>query len=125
MVVYSAAGKSLLVRFGSTVFLLVSNSEIGAHVRRNFIRPVQGICWIELCQKNGFFSPKRPSFLHVCATCPELPSNICIAWFWCRAEGTKRDILRWTSYTASTVFTIQPVANKTRQVPPVTVHFSN
>ena len=31
---------------------------------------------IESGQKSDFFAPIRPIFLHACATCSELPSNI-------------------------------------------------
>ena len=31
---------------------------------------------IEISHKSDFFSPKWPIFLHACATCSELPSNI-------------------------------------------------
>ena len=59
------------------VFMLDVNSKIGAHI------------WSNLCYSifvrhlitsnavtNRIFSPKRPIFLHACAACSELPSNI-------------------------------------------------
>ena len=47
------------------VLLIYVNSAIkGAHVRSNF------------CYKLDLFVPKRPNFLHACATCSEIPSHI-------------------------------------------------
>ena len=53
-------------------YILDGNSEMGPHVRRN-------ICYVISLgreQSQIEIAPERPIFLHACATCSELPSNI-------------------------------------------------
>ena len=63
---------------------LDGNSEIGAQVRSNLYYL---ICLRRLNSSGqsqiGFFSLKRPIFLHACTTCSELPSNISTMIFFC------------------------------------------
>ena len=59
------------------VLILDGNSKIGAHVKRNLCCST---CLRHLISSTaaqiGYFYPKRHIFLHGCATCYELPSNI-------------------------------------------------
>ena len=57
------------------VLILDGNSEIAAYVRGNLCFDLSKALDREPSHI-GFISPKRPRFLHVCATCSELPSNI-------------------------------------------------
>ena len=57
------------------------NSEIGAHIRCtlfyliSFMHLVGSKAVTFMAVTDRFYSPNRPSFLHACATCSELPSN--------------------------------------------------
>ena len=59
------------------VLILDVNSEIGAHVRRNWLFGLFNAFYkIESSHKSDNFSPKRPIFLYACATHSEKPSYI-------------------------------------------------
>ena len=60
------------------VLILYGNSLRGAHVRRNicYLTCTRHLITSRAVSQIGDFYPKRPIFLHACATCNELPSNI-------------------------------------------------
>ena len=67
------------------VLIFDGYSEIGVHVRSNHC---YSIFLMRLIRKRAikvmfFFSPKRPVFLHACATCSKLPPYIYISLFSC------------------------------------------
>ena len=51
------------------------NFEIGAHVVANLCSLIS-LRHLRDVTNRMFFSPKRPTFLHACATCSEIPSDI-------------------------------------------------
>ena len=59
------------------MLLLDGNSEIGAHLRSDIVNL---ICSMHLIRSRAVsnlkFIPEKPFFLHTCAICFELPSNI-------------------------------------------------
>ena len=67
-----------ILRVNIMVLVLDGNSETGAHIRSTvcFLYLFKAFDWIESSHKADFFSPKRPTFIYVCATCSELPSNM-------------------------------------------------
>ena len=74
------------------VRILDGNSGVGAHVRSNICHL---ICLRDLIKSRAvtnriFFSPNRPIFLHGCATCSKLSSNISSM---IRNDGFKRTII--------------------------------
>ena len=65
------------------VLILDGNSEIGAH-KANFLHfiCIRHLIRSRAVANRNFFSPKRPIFLHACAICSMLPSNISTVLFW-------------------------------------------
>ena len=59
------------------VLILDGNSEIGVPVWSNYCYLIYLRCSVRSRSvTNRIYSPKRPIFLHECAKCSELPSNI-------------------------------------------------
>ena len=59
------------------VLILDGNSEIGAHEELSLLSDLlKAFDKIESSHKSHIFYPKGPIFLHACATCSQLPSNL-------------------------------------------------
>ena len=78
---------NLWIAIPCMVLILDGNSLRGAHITRNIS---YSTCSRHLISSravtNRVFYPKRPNFLHACATCIELPSNISIIGFFLHPE---------------------------------------
>ena len=58
------------------VLMVDGISEIGAHVRSNICSLFKAFDYFESSHKSDYLYPKRPVFLHACATCSQLPFYI-------------------------------------------------
>ena len=60
------------------VLIFDGNSDIGSHVRSNFCYLICIMHFVRSSAVTNRILQKIPIFLHACATCSELPSNISV-----------------------------------------------